>query len=113
MARWSILPCFTSGPAKTGGNGTYLTLPTWRLLPVWRPYCMIPCWGYPPQKRPDPGLNRTPPGLQIGAGAERCPSWHSGEIIEQEQSDAQDRNLPLVVAQFKVSGARDENRRHR
>ena len=35
--------------------GTCLTLPTWPSLPGWRPYCMIPSWGYPPQKRPDPG----------------------------------------------------------
>jgi len=43
---------------QIGGNpsiGTCLTLRTWRLLPGWRACCMIPSWGYPPQKRPDPG----------------------------------------------------------
>jgi len=55
MARWSILPFFTSRSAEIPSIGTCLTLRMWRSLPGWRPYCMIPSWGYPPQKRPDPG----------------------------------------------------------
>src|SRR5579859_1564595 len=55
MARWSILPFSTSRSAEIPSIGTCLTLPTSRLLPALRPCCMIHSWGYPPQKRPDPG----------------------------------------------------------
>ena len=55
MAPWSISPFSISRSPEIASIGTCLTLPTWRLLPGWRPYCMIPSLGYPPQKRPDPG----------------------------------------------------------
>ncbi|MFK4584228.1 lipoprotein signal peptidase [Bradyrhizobium ottawaense] len=54
-ARWSISPCSTSRSAEIPIIGMCLTSPTWPSLLGWRGYCMIPSWGYPPQKRPDPG----------------------------------------------------------
>src|SRR4029077_17971655 len=55
MARWSISPCTTSRSGEIPTIGTCLTLRIRPLLPGWRPYCMTRSWGYPPQKRPDPG----------------------------------------------------------
>src|SRR3954451_4410970 len=99
MARWSISSCFTSRSEGTGGSGTCSTLPIRRLLPVWPPYCMIRWWGYPPQKRPDPG-RIGPSGLPIAAAAKPYRIGARRGNVEREQNNAQDQNRWFVAAEF-------------
>ena len=73
--------------------GTCLTLRMWPLLPGWRPYCMIPSWGYPPQKRPDPG-RYGPSGLELLLPARgSAPRWRDklARNLEQERARCADR----------------------
>src|SRR5437762_11919119 len=94
MARWSISPCSISRSAEKPSIGTCLTSRMWPLLLALRAYCMTRSWGYPPQKRPDPG--RYEP-LRYGAITPLKPAPASCRNREWEQRDARDRS-PLLDA---------------
>src|SRR6478736_2225430 len=105
-ARWSILPCSTSISVEKPSIGTSLTLRMWPLLLVLRAYCMTRCWGYPPQKRPDPGRYGPFGGIVVT----RPGVARAAEIVNGN-SDAHDRS-PLLDAAEHLAEPRAAMRRH-
>src|SRR5438552_2876304 len=69
MGQWPISFCSTLRPIPSNSSGTYSTWPMPPLLPGLRDFCMIPCWGDAPQKRPDPSHNRTRGAVGARSGA--------------------------------------------